>query len=625
MATELETLVVYLSSNVESFTQGMKTATEEVKQAASSIKQQVTETKNQAEQSFKQIAGAATQWLAGWGIKNWLMQSTEEWNKAEMIAIRLGSTLKANGREVDALTQSYQNFANALQDTTTAEDDAVLSLLDVAESFQLTGSAAEKSVKDAIALGKGSTDAAQGLLRVTTAMAQGDVKRAMMFSRMIPQLRGVKDQTEFLAKYQKLVNSGMETAAKIAETYQGRVQQLANVYGNLQEEIGKIVADGLKPVIEGLKVAVKWFQDMSEETKTFIVVVAAATAGAVALAAAITTAGIAWNLLFGGSGILIGAIVTAGAALGTLIVSMGGVKKSWEKLSSTLKAVGDWVRPMVRQLGNLLETSKKIAKGMEVAFLASFGVIGRNWFTTVNGMVAAARAASLPMKKALLEPLIAAEFAMKQVLTLKIPQNQNELALQMAAMVGKYAKFRKDRLAELLKDTDEETKDNVGDNLANSFKEANKELKKFDAALRGSVESYVRIQDFLDQQEEARGGPGRWRPRMTRQRGLFGMPSPMSGEEHWWFNLQRARIGSLPDDDPEFQDFIKQQQERNRIKEEIEADRKEAEEERMRQRRARALEMSAADPDMDQNNDLLKQIRDLLASRGQVILAGANL
>lgn len=621
---ELEPIIIQLQLQAEQFASRLGKVEQETKDTAAKMGQSFKEVGRQAEDTFGKLASAATQWLASWGIKNWLQQSAAEWSKAEMIAIRLESTLKSNGRAVQSLTQDYQDFANQLQDTTTAEDDAVLSLLDTAESFGLTGDAAKKATKDAIALGKGSTDAAQGLLRVTTAMAQGDIKRAMMFSRMIPQLRGVKDQTEFMSKFQKLVNSGLETAAKIADTYQGRVQQLANAYGNLQEEIGKVVADGLKPVIEGLKMAVKWFQDLSEGTKTFVVVLAAATAGAVALAAAITAAGIAWNLLFGGSGIVIGAIVTVGAALGGLIVSMGGMKKSWEQLSKLFKTASDWVRPLVRQMGNLLETARRTAKGMEAAFVVSFKVIGGSWARTLNGMIAATKAASLPMKIALLEPLIAAEFALAKVLTLKIPKSQAELAMQMANLAGSYAKFRKDRLAEIFKDTEDENKDNVGDSFANSFKEANKELQKFDAALKGSVESYARIQEFLDRQEEEKGGAARWTRRMNRTRGMFGTPSPFrEGVGNWWFGRERQRIGNLPDTDPEFQDFVKQQQERQRIKEEIEADRKEAEEERARRRGA--VPLAAGDPDMNKNNDLLKQIRDMLASRGQVVLEGANL
>lgn len=199
-------------------------------------------------------------------------QAVDAFAEAETIETKLLSVLKGNQREVDSTIERYKTFAAQLQELTTAEDDAILNTLRMAETFKLTGAAAEKAVKDAYALAAIGDVSADAALRVTQAMAKGDVEAAMRFSRLIPALRGVRDEATFTAEYARIVAAGMEAARTETNTFTGAVTRLKVAAGNMLEPFGRIVADVLKPLIKGLRVAAIWVENLSEESKRWIAI-----------------------------------------------------------------------------------------------------------------------------------------------------------------------------------------------------------------------------------------------------------------------------------------------------------------------------------------------------------------
>lgn len=182
---------------------------------------------------------------------------------AEMGEIKLRAVLQANERQVDSTMSRYKSFALEMQRTTTAEDDAVLATFRLAETFDLTGDAAERAVKEAYALGTAAEISSDAAMRLTAAMAKGDVETAMLFSRMVKQLRGVRDETKFVERYNKLITQGMAQAKAEATSYSGSMMQLKNDMGNLLETLGEFVARGWKPFIQYARQAIAVVQDFS--------------------------------------------------------------------------------------------------------------------------------------------------------------------------------------------------------------------------------------------------------------------------------------------------------------------------------------------------------------------------
>jgi len=236
-----------------------------------------------AADAMSKLTTALTGAAAALGLSGTMWASFNAFSEEEKILNQLTAVMEVNGREVESLRADYQEFAAEIQKTTTMGDEAALSLVKQAESFNLTGEAAKRAVKDAIAFAAINGSSAEAMIRVTAAMAQGDTERAMIFSRMIPQLRGVRDETEFLARYQKLVAAGQEAANKEMETASGRLKQLKNDFGDFLEMLGKIIADALIPMVSKLRDLVAWLQKLPDWLKKTLVALTALVAVLVTL------------------------------------------------------------------------------------------------------------------------------------------------------------------------------------------------------------------------------------------------------------------------------------------------------------------------------------------------------
>ncbi len=352
METELESMVVRLLGDGSSYQNMMKEA---------------QETAVEASDTFKTVAESVVLTLGGLGLGSWLNEAFHAWSEAEDVGISLRATLRANERDVDSLAARYQRFASQMQLTTTISDEATMTNLRMAESFNLTGSAAEKAVTDAIGLARSANSSAQSMIRLTAAMEQGDIKRAMMFSRMVPQLRGIKDEQEFTARYSRLVASGFEAITESANTGAGMVRAFTEAYGDLMEEFGNQVAELLKPILEVKIEIVRWFQALDEGTKQTIVGIAAVVVAVLSVAAAIKIAGLIFNTLFGGIGIWLGVFTTAAVGVVLLTQSLGGVKVVWEAIKEKAAAFWAWLVPIGRAALGALSAAWDIAFGFASA------------------------------------------------------------------------------------------------------------------------------------------------------------------------------------------------------------------------------------------------------------------
>ena len=296
---ELERLVIRLIGDAEEYKR--------------MLDEQRKNTKSFADEVKERLAGAATALGAGSLIKEGLAN----WQEAEDIGLRLSAVLQANGRDVEETTERYDKFAKQLEKTTTLEDDQVMALLTLAESYDLTNEKAERAIQDAHAIAAINGGVADSYLRIAAAMAEGDIEKAMHMARMIPQLRGVKDEAEFVAKFMKLTAAGMIAAEKAAESSSGQMKTLKRDFGNLLEELGGFVAKAINPLVHGLKEMVAWFRDLPEPAKETATALLGLAAAAGALQATIGFANpLSWLALAGGSAIYLTAqIVGASEAV----------------------------------------------------------------------------------------------------------------------------------------------------------------------------------------------------------------------------------------------------------------------------------------------------------------------
>lgn len=102
-------------------------------------------------------------------VKDFFKEAFAAFSESEEVMINLKAMLSANGRDVDALAERYQDFANKQIELLGVSDETVLRNLKVAESFGLTAGAAERAVLAATGLAKitgGSTDSMMRLVEI---------------------------------------------------------------------------------------------------------------------------------------------------------------------------------------------------------------------------------------------------------------------------------------------------------------------------------------------------------------------------------------------------------------------------------------------------------------------------
>lgn len=287
---ELESLIVRLIGDASSYQQMLAEAERRAEEAAKKAEEEGKKIEGVKDRVEKMAAGLAVAGAAVSAVFAKLgHEALGEWHTAEITAIQLEATLRANGRAVEDLAEDYKEWASALQEVSRIGDDTTLALLKQAETFDLTGEAAKKAVSDANAFAVMNDTSADSMIRLTAAVAKGDIETAMMFSRMVPQLRGVKDEYEFLARYQKLVAAGMEVEAKATATYSGQMEQLKNAFGDYQEVIGKALSENLTPFVEKQKELSLWLQKQPQWVHSLtagIISLGVATGAALAAASA---------------------------------------------------------------------------------------------------------------------------------------------------------------------------------------------------------------------------------------------------------------------------------------------------------------------------------------------------
>ena len=284
--TEVERLVVRLVGDGSEYVKMLSQAQTQTLSAAKTIEDSAKRIEGFSS-SITRFAQGAMQALGAVGLGFSLKGMFEGFSEREKSMNVLNALLKANGREVEGTLEQYKAFAKQMAAVTTESAGAVMGLLKMSEMMGLTGDQAKAATQQAIALAAATGVDAESAMRVTSALAQGDIERAQMMSRMILPLRGVRDQTEFVTKATALMTAGWEAAQKEAESAAGKLKQMENTISSLKKDFGEIIAVAIKPAIDWIKSLVDQFRLLDQATKEAVVGVMTITAAVLALGPAI--------------------------------------------------------------------------------------------------------------------------------------------------------------------------------------------------------------------------------------------------------------------------------------------------------------------------------------------------
>lgn len=191
---------------------------------------------------------------------DFLADSIGFFKEQELAEAKLGGLLEAKG---SGALQEYKEFASGLQQVSTQGDEVTLKMLQQAEALGVSGEAAKRAIRNAVALGSAMDMNARSALRYTAMLEQGDT---MMLQRYLPTLRKIEGQSERVTEAHKLIGDMFSVVGAEVDTLSGSADQLSNAWGDLKETVGSFVSGPAKELN-------KWSKDIVENLDSGLKVV----------------------------------------------------------------------------------------------------------------------------------------------------------------------------------------------------------------------------------------------------------------------------------------------------------------------------------------------------------------
>lgn len=283
-AAEVERLLVRLVGDGSSYMRMTQ-------QAAEAAKKTVQEVEGAAkriegfQKGLEGFAGGTLKILGILGVAGGLWASFEKFSQFEESQLRMKAAIDASGQAFDETKAKFDAYAETVAKTTLVNRASTRDMLRHATTLGLDAEHAKQAVTQSIALAGALGGEAEGYVAVAAALQRGDVHMI----RRILHLHGVKDETEVLARAQKIMESGLAQQEARANTVSGSIEKLKISLFGLGIEVGKIVNDKIKPWIKGLQDVVEWYKKLSPEVKQTTVYVLAAMGAMIGLQPALST------------------------------------------------------------------------------------------------------------------------------------------------------------------------------------------------------------------------------------------------------------------------------------------------------------------------------------------------
>jgi hypothetical protein len=186
-------------------------------------------------------AGAAIGAGAIRKLKAFIKGNTEAFLEQRKAVDSLTAALDSTGQSVAKNLPMLKRQASAIQAVTTIGDEQTLQLQ--ASAIALGANAKEASAVSRAAIGlatKLKRTVNPQLLQYVVLAQQGEFT---MLQRYIPALRSATSAQEKFAIFQKFVNEGFEQQKVLAQTQLGGLQRLSNSFGDVREQLGRLVVE----------------------------------------------------------------------------------------------------------------------------------------------------------------------------------------------------------------------------------------------------------------------------------------------------------------------------------------------------------------------------------------------
>lgn len=294
--------------------------------------------------------------------------------------------LRSTGGQVGYTSKQLQDMASSLQGKTLFGDEDILQnataqLLTFTnisgEQFARTQQAAldlatrlDGDLKGAsIQLGKALNDPVANLSALSRSGIQFSDEQKEVIKSLAESGRLAEAQTLILDELNKQYGGSAEAAAKA----DGGLTQLANAFGDLQEQFGAILADVLRPLVDWASDMIAQFQGLSKQTKQYIVVGAGIAAMLGPLLFLLPQIGAAFMLMTGPVGLTIAAIALLGTAIYTFADEVSGPIATVVNYFIQLYNENEFARKAVASLKVSFSNAFKQMKASIIAVKQVFG------------------------------------------------------------------------------------------------------------------------------------------------------------------------------------------------------------------------------------------------------------
>lgn len=229
-------------------------ATKDVKGLDAATQKTTKSFSNMATGLAKGAAAFAAVGIAGKAVLDFSKESIKLFGIQEKAEAQLAATIKSTGSAAGVTAKEMREYASALQSTTTFGDEAIIGAESLLLTFTNIGGPVLKDAtatvldmsqalgqdlkSSSIQIGKALNDPIKGL----TALSRVGVSFTEQQKEQIKTMQEMGDvagaQQLILAELNKEFGG---SAAAAVDTYDGKIQQLSNTYGDLQEEIGEAI------------------------------------------------------------------------------------------------------------------------------------------------------------------------------------------------------------------------------------------------------------------------------------------------------------------------------------------------------------------------------------------------
>lgn len=398
---ELEELVVNMTGKANSYLEMLDKAQAKTGSAGQNISSSIEKTTTKVTNGLENIgkktdATAANFNKLGKGLKDigenaqkvgdalskvmgdfTIVSALAEWREADRAQKLLTASLEANGRQVQETMNRYIEFAEQIENSTTFAGTQVIEMFRLAESFDVTGDAAKRAVKNALALSEAHGINAESAVSATAALEKGSTRA---LSKYIPVLRKMGDETSKVAEAQRILGKMYGQVEAATNTSGGAVKRLTNQWNNFKESVGETIERVLAPFISLFQELISVFQSLPSGVKATIAVVLTLTAILTTLSVVVGGGVIAWNALSASLGTYVtratAATIASTALKGILIAgvayaayqagkAISGAAEEYKKLDEAIeqstKHTDKWSERFQKNTSNIVDSINRIS------------------------------------------------------------------------------------------------------------------------------------------------------------------------------------------------------------------------------------------------------------------------